>query len=107
MLTYLASRSFFFQAEDGIRYWSVTGVQTCALPISLLERRPVHARAEAGLRDLLGGCHGLPAGRAHRRRAGARSEERRVGEESRSRWSTQYFHTEGCKVMCVESMTVS
>src|SRR3989339_1804666 len=23
----------FFQAEDGIRYWSVTGVQTCALPI--------------------------------------------------------------------------
>src|SRR5262249_56845755 len=22
-----------FQAEDGIRYWSVTGVQTCALPI--------------------------------------------------------------------------
>src|ERR1019366_4719255 len=29
--------SFFFQAEDGIRDWSVTGVQTCALPIS---RRP-------------------------------------------------------------------
>src|SRR5260370_20526698 len=25
--------SFFFQAEDGIRYSSVTGVQTCALPI--------------------------------------------------------------------------
>src|SRR5215213_11394226 len=25
---------FFFQAEDGIREWSVTGVQTCALPIS-------------------------------------------------------------------------
>src|SRR5437762_2671512 len=25
---------FFFQAEDGIRYTSVTGVQTCALPIS-------------------------------------------------------------------------
>src|SRR5438046_4113486 len=24
---------FFFQADDGIRYWSVTGVQTCALPI--------------------------------------------------------------------------
>src|SRR5262249_56515974 len=23
----------FFQAEDGIRDWSVTGVQTCALPI--------------------------------------------------------------------------
>src|SRR5438093_13674170 len=27
---------FFFQAEDGIRDWSVTGVQTCALPISIL-----------------------------------------------------------------------
>src|SRR5437016_9390209 len=27
---------FFFQAEDGIRDWSVTGVQTCALPISSL-----------------------------------------------------------------------
>src|SRR5438093_1182812 len=24
---------YFFQAEDGIRAWSVTGVQTCALPI--------------------------------------------------------------------------
>src|SRR3989337_1894147 len=27
---------FFFQAEDGIRYATVTGVQTCALPISLI-----------------------------------------------------------------------
>src|SRR5260370_6139804 len=26
---------FFFQAEDGIRYSSVTGVQTCALPICI------------------------------------------------------------------------
>ena len=26
---------FFFQAEDGIRDWSVTGVQTCALPICI------------------------------------------------------------------------
>src|SRR5256885_9215074 len=26
---------FFFQAEDGIRDYTVTGVQTCALPISL------------------------------------------------------------------------
>src|SRR5437016_11495772 len=30
---------FFFQAEDGIRDWSVTGVQTCALPISGVRRR--------------------------------------------------------------------
>src|SRR5437762_4434527 len=28
---------FFFQAEDGIRDTSVTGVQTCALPISFVE----------------------------------------------------------------------
>src|SRR2546430_15759794 len=28
---------FFFQAEDGIRDLTVTGVQTCALPISALE----------------------------------------------------------------------
>src|SRR5947207_13909693 len=28
---------FFFQAEDGIRAHCVTGVQTCALPISALE----------------------------------------------------------------------
>ena len=30
---------FFFQAEDGIRDWSVTGVQTCALPIWPLQKR--------------------------------------------------------------------
>src|SRR5690606_40603757 len=30
---------FFFQAEDGIRYFHVTGVQTCALPIYLLHRQ--------------------------------------------------------------------
>src|SRR5437016_5218315 len=29
----ICSCCFFFQAEDGIRDWSVTGVQTCALPI--------------------------------------------------------------------------
>src|SRR5690606_41134315 len=28
---------FFFQAEDGIRDFHVTGVQTCALPISKVE----------------------------------------------------------------------
>src|SRR5712691_7724825 len=31
---YLLFFFFFFQAEDGIRYLTVTGVQTCALPIS-------------------------------------------------------------------------
>src|SRR5256885_12020475 len=29
-----SGRIFFFQAEDGIRDYKVTGVQTCALPIS-------------------------------------------------------------------------
>src|SRR5437867_9657939 len=32
---------FFFQAEDGIRARTVTGVQTCALPISDGHRYPV------------------------------------------------------------------
>src|SRR5437870_10846463 len=32
---------FFFQAEDGIRDGHVTGVQTCALPISARARRPL------------------------------------------------------------------
>src|SRR5256886_6440924 len=31
---------FFFQAEDGIRDLTVTGVQTCALPISALAQQP-------------------------------------------------------------------
>src|SRR2546429_3858388 len=42
---------FFFQAEDGIRDVAVTGVQTCALPISLDRgrRRPRgYAAARAG-----------------------------------------------------------
>src|SRR2546427_5865939 len=38
---------FFFQAEDGIRDLTVTGVQTCALPIYL--------RARGGLRPRQGG----------------------------------------------------
>src|SRR2546422_11757095 len=31
---------FFFQAEDGIRDVAVTGVQTCALPISQISAAP-------------------------------------------------------------------
>src|SRR5256885_11234619 len=31
---YILIYFFFFQAEDGIRDYKVTGVQTCALPIS-------------------------------------------------------------------------
>src|SRR5256885_5745378 len=41
---------FFFQAEDGIRDYKVTGVQTCALPISrgprLLEAEHENLKAE-------------------------------------------------------------
>src|SRR5256886_13591674 len=42
---------FFFQAEDGMRDLTVTGVQTCALPISRL-RRPhrTRRRRRAGFR---------------------------------------------------------
>src|SRR5215203_6234847 len=36
---------FFFQAEDGIRDIGVTGVQTCALPISGASLRPVASQA--------------------------------------------------------------
>src|SRR2546426_2545011 len=70
---------FFFQAEDGIRDYKVTGVQTCALPISrphvLITVHKEHSMLRSlRLAVLLG--------------AGAvRSEERRVGKECRSRWS--------------------
>src|SRR5256885_5183892 len=39
---------FFFQAEDGIRDYKVTGVQTCALPISQRHAPPsIRATVEA------------------------------------------------------------
>src|SRR5207253_8604670 len=62
---------FFFQAEDGIRDGHVTGVQTCALPISRSTRRS-EATPSAS-----------PGGRASA--FCERSEERRVGKECRSR----------------------
>src|SRR5689334_24817450 len=85
---------FFFQAEDGIRDGTVTGVQTCALPISIfwlatplmdgikfaVERAGslASSRLPAGpIKDLVN--RGIFAG--------VRSEERRVGKECRSRWS--------------------
>src|SRR2546430_16175729 len=40
---------FFFQAEDGIRDLTVTGVQTCALPISLAASSSVMAIRRAAL----------------------------------------------------------
>src|SRR3712207_8450012 len=92
---------FFFQAEDGIRDIGVTGVQTCALPILCfapeeLYLYPLYVRPLTGL-DRMGKAwddHRLAcyrAGRARLLAAGytqvSRSEERRVGEERRSRWS--------------------
>src|SRR5256885_10923965 len=38
---------FFFQAEDGIRDYKVTGVQTCALPICNLALRKVAGKSRA------------------------------------------------------------
>src|SRR5436309_10682457 len=38
---------FFFQAEDGIRDFHVTGVQTCALPILALKTDATRLRTEA------------------------------------------------------------
>src|SRR5690348_18502166 len=70
---------FFFQAEDGIRDGRVTGVQTCALPISAPGprggRRPPRPRGPAP------GRAERAAGAARWRRPPAgRSEERRVGK---------------------------
>src|SRR6266478_3048725 len=46
--------SFFFQAEDGIRDLTVTGVQTCALPISSLDDAHAHLLGERPAELLLG-----------------------------------------------------
>src|SRR5258708_12245190 len=81
---------FFFQAEDGIRDDLVTGVQTCALPIS---NRPSDARLTAGWKYKGSSKPKSARMRSYRRlpRSPAipqsRSEERRVGKECRSRWS--------------------
>src|SRR5699024_12806742 len=79
---------FFFQAEDGIRDRNVTGVQTCALPISLPCGRE-HPACDLGC-PTWQHRSGLASGPQqygsrwpcveHARR----SEERRVGKECRS-----------------------
>src|SRR2546427_7611422 len=71
---------FFFQAEDGIRDLTVTGVQTCALPISSLTLRCRAAREFVYRAGPLTERRGRIA-------SYDRSEERRVGKECRSRWS--------------------
>src|SRR5256885_2677355 len=89
---------FFFQAEDGIRDYKVTGVQTCALPISCRRTAASTATSEpirvptasrwtptvcprCAYRTLRPVSACAPSTRA------PRSEERRVGKECRSRWS--------------------
>src|SRR5262249_58770740 len=98
------------QAEDGIRDWSVTGVQTCALPISRSSRTPARApspfpprpgsQSASSTNRLERNDHGedtfdrvttsggppqSPAGRFSIPKP-CRSEERRVGKEGRTRW---------------------
>src|SRR5439155_6213523 len=101
---------FFFQAEDGIRDGHVTGVQTCALPISkhirpfprCLWKRSIWAMAycsHGGGRDRRMArrfgprisCPALGKESSTRRTAPSfRSEERRVGKECRSWWVSDH-----------------
>src|SRR5256885_4895943 len=100
MTVYSSFFFFFFQAEDGIRDYKVTGVQTCALPISTERERASIARE---IHDDIGGsltsvkfdvawiARNAPEGGLREHALAAlemlRSEERRVGKECRSRWS--------------------
>src|SRR5256884_3438458 len=95
---------FFFQAEDGIRDVAVTGVQTCALPISFSRSFSLanSVKSEAIKADYQNGVLTLSIPKREEAKPkqikvnvttnlmGAhamRSEERRVGKECRSRWS--------------------
>src|SRR5437763_14045077 len=91
---FVSSFFFFFQAEDGIRDTSVTGVQTCALPICAAgsgEPELPALRARDGLEVRV---HRIPLHRVRVRAPapapGLRSEERRVGKECRSRWAREH-----------------
>src|SRR5437868_7923695 len=97
---------FFFQAEDGIRDRNVTGVQTCALPILILlllakigeasrfgspeSILPDGLRVVGQLDKAAQHFDFLPPRLTARVFLNVRSEERRVGKECRSRWSSQY-----------------
>src|SRR5437762_13902291 len=76
---------FFFQAEDGIRDTSVTGVQTCALPIcragSLCDGPLLGSRARRAWTRGAADAGAIREG-VHQAQQ-ARSEERRVGKEGR------------------------
>src|SRR5690606_40053002 len=92
---------FFFQAEDGIRDFHVTGVQTCALPICARDRYDLYTKTTQLLqqRKQLGGFPALREENGDVRGAHdtevavdalhgvQRSEERRVGKEGGSGWA--------------------
>src|SRR5690349_8306128 len=94
---------FFFQAEDGIRDLYVTGVQTCALPISAA-RCTVTRIPSSTLPSLLT----APGQRALA--LTARSEERRVGKECRAGWLTYHQTKKGqdeCAYCVVDESFIS
>src|SRR5438309_7806726 len=112
VLALFECRFFFFQAEDGIRDGTVTGVQTCALPISGVPLgAPMPAQAlvsNPGTVSPIVGTSGRPSQRAFeltpsgRSRpalmCSMRSEERRVGKECGARGpSDHYRKTRGYK----------
>src|SRR5256885_79934 len=99
---------FFFQAEDGIRDYKVTGVQTCALPILLEggsdgqkasflpkiaagDLRVTLAQLEPNARWDAEGIELQARKDGGGYRLAGRSEERRVGKECRSRWSPYHL----------------
>src|SRR3989475_7827646 len=81
---------FFFQAEDGIRDLTVTGVQTCALPICMTTGVPGYYLSQAieeGGQRLGVVVIKVELSALEQEWLSSRSEERRVGKECRSRWS--------------------
>src|SRR5438270_2438396 len=85
---------FFFQAEDGIRDLTVTGVQTCALPISTTWLRTRCGRAGKETTGVLRSANDQRRpdrlGSTTAAERNLRSEERRVGKECKSRWSPDH-----------------
>src|SRR5687767_13590396 len=88
---------FFFQAEDGIRDKLVTGVQTCALPISMAAAM-AHLRAGAPVRSRSTSSAIALVSRLICFNS-SRSEERRVGKECRSLWSAYHLNIQPAKAL--------
>src|SRR5437879_12212492 len=81
---------YCYQAEDGIRDTSVTGVQTCALPIWANAAEPVERRAGAKGNAHQQSTHWTQSqARVSQALERIRSEERRVGKEWGSWGGTQ------------------